>query len=94
MTMQAAEAEKKQENQLKKIADLQRELAAVQERSAAGSVAVSALDGQLQTLQAAAGTQATAAQKLVELSTNALVAIAGLKASVKQPGSRTIAGVT
>ena len=89
--MQAAEAEKKQDAQAKKIADLQRELAALQERSAAGSTLVSALDGQLQTLQAAAGTQATAAQKLLELSSSALAAVAGLKASVKTAGLRTAA---
>ncbi len=89
--MQAAEAEKRQEAQAKKIAELQRELAAVQERSAAGSGLVSALDGQLQSLQAAAGTQATAAQKVLELTSSALAAVAGLKASVKPAGLRTAA---
>ncbi len=89
--MQAAEAEKKQEAQAKKIAELQRELAALQERSTAGSSLVTAVDGQLQSLQAAAGAQATAAQKLLELSSSALSAVAGLKASVKPAGLRTAA---
>ena len=91
MTSQAAEAEKKQEAQARKIADLQRELAAGQDRTTAGSTLVSALDGQLQSLQAAASTQATAAQKLLELSSNALAAVAGLKASMKPAGLRTAA---
>ena len=88
---QAAEAEKKLETQTRKAAELQRELAALQERSVAGATSVSALEGQLQSLRAAADMQAATAQKLVELSTNALVAVAGIKTSVKHAGSRTAA---
>jgi uncharacterized protein YlxW (UPF0749 family) len=88
---QAAEAEKKLDAQTRRAAELQRELAALQERSAAGATSVSALEGQLQSLRAAADSQATTAQKLVELSSNALAAVADIKTSVKHAGSRTAA---
>ena len=89
--LQAAEAEKKLETQSKRTVELQRELAALQERSSAGATSVTALEAQLQSLRTAADSQATTAQKLVELSSNALAAVAGIKASAKHAGLRSAA---